>query len=162
MFLLMPACSRDRLDVALHEIVRPVGLFAPHGLAGKDVIVIHWIGALPAPAQQVFCQMAIQWYRLRRCLGLAVADHLMPDGPRHIELKFVEIHILPSKHQEFADAETCGRVEQGEGPLTDRQLAQEKLNLLKFQNVRDALSLRALPHELDRILIRPLVAHRVM
>ena len=70
------------------------------------------IGALPAPAQQVFCQAAIQRYRLRRRLGLAVADHLMPDGSCHIELKFVEIHILPSKHQEFADSKTCSRVEQ--------------------------------------------------
>ena len=53
MFLWMPACSSNRLDVALHEIVRPVGLFASHGRTGKDPIVVHRVRALTTPTLQV-------------------------------------------------------------------------------------------------------------
>jgi hypothetical protein len=33
-------CFRDRSDMSLHQIVRPVRLLAAHGLAGKDIIVV--------------------------------------------------------------------------------------------------------------------------
>ena len=33
-------CLRNWPDMALHEVVRPVGLFSPHRLAGEDVIVV--------------------------------------------------------------------------------------------------------------------------
>lgn len=34
-------CFRNRPDMALHQIVRPVWLLPPHGLTGKDIIVIN-------------------------------------------------------------------------------------------------------------------------
>ena len=37
--LVDPVRSRDRAYVALHEVVRPEGLRAPHGLTCKDVII---------------------------------------------------------------------------------------------------------------------------
>src|SRR5258708_3702205 len=85
----------------------------------------------------------------------------MPDGTGHIEFKVVEIHIPPAQGQEFADAKPSSGVQQDEGPFPNTKLAEQELNFDKFENVRNALAFRALSNELDRILVRPFVSHRV-
>jgi len=40
-------------------------------------------------------------------------------------------------------------------------LLEQELDLLEFEDIWDALPLRALPHEFDRVAINPLVSHRV-
>ena len=44
-------CFRTRPDMPLHEVVRPIRLFSPHGLVVEDIIVIQRVGALATPAQ---------------------------------------------------------------------------------------------------------------
>jgi len=38
-FLVNAVCFRNRLNMSLHEVVWPVGLFSPHGFTSEDVIV---------------------------------------------------------------------------------------------------------------------------
>jgi len=72
---------RNRLDVPLHEIVRPIGLLASHGRTGENPIRTHRVGTLATPAQKILRHVAVHWDGFGGCLCLAVAHDLMPDGP---------------------------------------------------------------------------------
>src|SRR5271163_2783018 len=74
--LLDSGFSSNWLDVALHKIVRPVGLFSFHGRTRKHPIVGHWVRTLATPALQVLCHILVHWDGLSRRLGLTIADHL--------------------------------------------------------------------------------------
>ena len=53
------ACHRP--DVALHEIVRPVGLSALHGWTSEDVVGRHRVWTLATPAQKILRHVAVPW-----------------------------------------------------------------------------------------------------
>jgi hypothetical protein len=86
----------------------------------------------------------------------------MPDRARYSKLQILEINVLPAKREQFTDPKTGCRVEESQGALSDGQLAEKELKFRKFKNVRNLLPFRALPNELDRVTINPLVSHRVM
>src|SRR5271156_1216567 len=86
----------------------------------------------------------------------------MPDRFGDSNLQVLEVNVVPTKCQEFADPQPCCGIKERQGALSNRQLAEQKLEFAEFQNVRNFLSLRALTHELDRISFDPLVTHRVM
>ena len=116
--------SCDRQDVPFHEVVRPVWLSPLHGLAGKDVIVVHRVGALPSSAPQIVSHIAVERNQLSGCLRFAIADNLMPDGTGHLNFKIVEIQIPPTECEEFAHAKPGACIEQSQGPFPDGQFAE--------------------------------------
>jgi hypothetical protein len=56
------ACHR--LDIPLHEIVRPIGLFALHARTGKDPVTFHRVRARTPPAQKIFRHVLVHRDRL--------------------------------------------------------------------------------------------------
>ena len=86
----------------------------------------------------------------------------MPDRSSDTEFQVLEIHIDPAKRKQLADPEAGCCVKKSQGAFPNGQLAEEKVQLREFKNFGHLLSLRALAYELDRIAIRPLVAHCVM
>lgn len=51
----------DRLDITLHEIVRPIGLLASHCRTREDPIVIHRIRTETTPAHEVLRHVLVHW-----------------------------------------------------------------------------------------------------
>jgi hypothetical protein len=90
---------RNRSDMPLDKVVRPIRLFPPHDLAGEDIIVIQLVGALATPAQQVFRHVAIKRNRLRGWLRFAITHYLVPDRTSHAEFERFKVHITPAKCQ---------------------------------------------------------------
>src|SRR5579883_260901 len=85
----------------------------------------------------------------------------MPDGLGHTNFQVGEINVVPAQGQEFTDSQAGGRVEQDQSPLPDGELGEERLKFVQFEYIGNALPLCALANEPDRILVRPLVPHRV-
>ena len=76
----------------------------------------------------------------------------MPDRPGYTQLKIVEVHIDPPNPQQLAHAQSCGSGQQNQGALPRVEFGGKKLKFCEFEYIRNALPLRALTHELDRIL----------
>ena len=85
----------------------------------------------------------------------------MPDRTGHTEFKVVEVYIPPSEGEEFADPKTSASVQQSKRSFPNTEFAEQELNFGQIENLRNALSLCALPDELDWIPIRPFVSHSV-
>ena len=86
----------------------------------------------------------------------------MPDGLGDANLQVLEINVIPLQGEKFTNPKPRRHVEQNQGPIPHSELRQKSLKFMQFEDIGNPLSLRALAHELDRILIRPLVPHRVM
>ena len=99
-------CLRNRPDFTLNEIVRPKGLLSPHGLAGKDIIVIRCVDTLTAPAENILCHVAVHGHRFGGGFRLAVAQDLMPDRTRYATLQLLKFDIAPAKRQQLVDSKS--------------------------------------------------------
>jgi hypothetical protein len=86
----------------------------------------------------------------------------MPDRSSDVELQVLEIDIAPAKRKQFADSKSGCRVEESQGALPNRQLAEKKLEFHQFEHVRYLFPFRALADELKWVAVNPLVPHRVM
>src|SRR6202789_2364498 len=85
----------------------------------------------------------------------------MPDGLRDSDLQVLEIDVVPAQGEEFTDSEAGRRVEQNQRAFSHGEFGEKSLKFVQFEHIGNPLSFRALTNEFDRVLIRPLVPHRM-
>jgi len=67
----------------------------------------------------------------------------MPDRTCHTEFKIVEVDIPPPQGQDLADAKPGPSIQQSQSSFPNLQFAEQALNFGKFEDIRNALALRA-------------------
>lgn len=116
MFFLIAGLLGHRLDVAIHEIIRPIGLLASHGWTREDQIIGHWIRTVTTPPLQVLGHVLVHGDGSGRRFGFAISDDLMPDRTGYIELQKGEVYVqLPRRQWQVGFERGSSLQEQG-GP----------------------------------------------
>src|ERR1700679_1206279 len=85
----------------------------------------------------------------------------MPDGLRDSDLQVLEIDVVPAQAEEFTDSEAGRRAEKNKRAFSPGGFGGKALKFVQFAQIGNSLSFRALTNEFDRVLIRPLVPHRM-
>ena len=75
----------------------------------------------------------------------------MPDGSNRSNLQVLEVNVLPPERQQLADAQACRSIQQDQGAFPQSQSAEQKLQFFGFQNIGNALPLRARTSGFDRM-----------